>query len=451
MKLFRQIRNALHPTSPTTRGPTIPLESQVTQSPIVDGSVDAVPRHRGWMERLRGRKKKALHSADQLDSQQSEHAEPVADSDTTDSGGNNFIDNLALAAELCEKIANVVDKAPLVAPLAALVSTILNTCKEIKDTEGHHNDLFKRITKITSDLHGTVMRMEKTQYKEDTGRLKADMEEYARLIKKASALISDFDAGGKLKFTVTHTEWESKLTALDHELDSFAGQFNVNRGTDIQIGQSEIRKKVDEVQVSDLAEKLQKWLQLPLNMGTKHGATQKLHLKGTSSWFLDGVQFKEWQETPGSLWLEGQSGAGKTVLSSTVIEKPLTPSNLDTAPAYAVAYFYFDFRNEETQLMETMLRSIVFQLSKQSPSPFSRLDQCYKTRKGITPPTSEDLQGILDKLLMELSRTYIVLDALDECNATALIVQFLSTLQNRSCTSCSQVNTVQSSRRPSML
>ncbi|KAJ7458996.1 hypothetical protein FB451DRAFT_577392 [Mycena latifolia] len=115
--------------------------------------------------------------------------------------------------------------------------------------------------------------------------------------------------------------------------------------------------------------------------------------------------------------------------SSTVIEKLLTPSNPDTIPAYAVAYFYFDFRNEETQLMETMLRSIVFQLSRQSPSPYATLDQCYKTRKGVIP-TSENLQDILNKLLMELGPTYIVLDALDECKDTALIVQFISTLQN---------------------
>ncbi|KAJ7458965.1 ankyrin repeat-containing domain protein [Mycena latifolia] len=432
MKPFSQFRNPLQPTSTTTSGPTIiPLESQVTQLPI-DGSVDAVPHHRGFKEWLRDQKDKALHSADQLDSQQLVHAGPAADSKATDSVGNNFVDNLALAAELCEKIANVVDKAPFVAPLAALVSTILKTCKEIEDTKGHRNDLFKRITKITSNLHGAIMRMETTQYEEDTGRLTADMEEYARLIKKASALVSDFDAGGKLKITVTHTEWESKLTALDHELDSFAAQFNVNRGTDIQIGQSVIRKKVDEVQVSDLATELREWLQLPSDMGTKHGATQKLHLKGTGSWFLDGVQFKEWQETPGSLWLEGQSGAGKTVLSSTVIEKLLTPSNPETIPAYAVAYFYFDFRNEETQLMETMLRFIVFQLSKQSPSPYATLDHCYKTRKGITPPTSEDLQNILDKLLIELGPTYIVLDALDECKDTTLVIQFISTLQNSS-------------------
>ncbi|KAJ7459017.1 ankyrin repeat-containing domain protein [Mycena latifolia] len=431
MKPFRQFRNPLQPTSTTTSGLTIPLESQVTKSPI-DGSVDAVPHHHRFKEWLRDQKDKALHSADQLDSQQLVHAEPAADSKATDSVGNNFIDNLALAAELCEKIANVVDKAPLVAPLAALVSTILNTCKEIQDTKGHHNDLFKRIMKITNNLHGTVIRMEKTQYEEDTGRLKADMEEYVRLINKASALVSDFDARANLKNTVTHKDWERKLTALDRELDSFAGQFNVNRETDFQIGQSVIRKKVDEVQVSGLATKLREWLQLPLDMGTKHGVTQKLDLKGTGSWFLDGVQFKEWKETSGSLWLEGQSGAGKTVLSSTVIEKLLTPSNPDIVPAYAVAYFYFDFRNEDTQLLEMMLRSIVFQLSKQSPRPYARLDQCYQTRKGVTPPTSEDLQDILDKLLMELGRTYIVLDALDECKDTALIIQCISRLQNSS-------------------
>ncbi|KAJ7459000.1 ankyrin repeat-containing domain protein [Mycena latifolia] len=79
-----------------------------------------------------------------------------------------------------------------------------------------------------------------------------------------------------------------------------------------------------------------------------------------------------------------------------------------------------------------MPRSIVFQLSRQSPSPYARLDQCYNTRKGVTPPTSEDLQDILNKLLMELGRTYIVLDALDECKDTTFIVQFISTLQHSS-------------------
>ncbi|KAJ7693024.1 hypothetical protein B0H17DRAFT_1179119 [Mycena rosella] len=372
--------------------------------------------------------------SEQLDSQPPADNLPVADreaSNRTESVVNIIVDSLAQAAEICEKIANVVDKAPLIAPLAALVSTILKTCKEIKDTYEHRNNLFKRIEWIAADLHGTIMRMETTQYTDDsTGRLKADIEEYVGLFKKASALLSDFDTQGKLKTTVNHKDWESKLAALDRELDSFAGQFNTKRGTDLQIGQSAICKKVDEVQVLALANKLHKWLQSPPDMGLKHHATQQLHHEGTGTWFLDGPQFIEWRKTPGSLWIEGKSGAGKSVLSSTVIEKLLASSNPNSAEAYAVGYFYFDFRKNETQLVETMLRSIILQLSKQSPQPYTTLDQQYANRKGVTP-IYDNLRDVLDKLLSELGRTYIVLDALDECKEPDRLIHFIWTFQNR--------------------
>ncbi|KAJ7657033.1 ankyrin repeat-containing domain protein [Mycena rosella] len=425
--------------------PAVPSESQVSLRPEPRGQITGfrerlrswardpgtrLPPHTPSPESQPGITGISTNPSGQLDSQQPVPGLSVANreaSNKTESVVNIIVDNLAQAAEICEKIANVVDKAPLIGPLAALVSTILKTCKEIKDTYEHRNNLFKRIERIALDLHGTIMRMETTQYTDgSTGRLKSDIEEYVGLFKKASALLSDFDTQGKLKITVNHKDWESKLAALDRELDSFAGQFNTKRGTDIQIGQSAIRKKVDEVQVLALGKKLQEWLQSPPDMGLKHHATQKLHHEGTGTWFLDGPEFTEWRENPGSLWIEGKSGAGKSVLSSTVIEKLLASSN----EAYAVGYFYFDFRKDETQLVETMLRSIILQLSKQSPQPYSTLDQQYENRKGVTP-IYDNLRDVLDKLLSELGPTYIVLDALDECKEPDRLIDFISTLQNR--------------------
>ncbi|KAJ7635887.1 hypothetical protein B0H17DRAFT_1187473 [Mycena rosella] len=308
--------------------PAVPPESLLSLHPEPRGQIT------GFMERLRSGKKRSsgrdpgtsspphtptpesqpgitdirTDPSGQLDSQPPADNLPVADreaSNRKESVVNIIVDNLAQAAEICEKIANVVDKAPLIAPLAALVSTILKTCKEIKDTYEHRNNLFRRIERIALDLHGTIMRMETTQYSDDsTGRLKADIEEYVGLFKKASALLSDFDTQGKLKTSVNHKDWESKLAALDRELDSFAGQFNTKRGTDLQIGQSAIRKKVDEVQVLALGKKLQEWLQSPPDMGLKHHATQQLHHEGTGTWFLDGPQFTEWRKTSGSYGLK---------------------------------------------------------------------------------------------------------------------------------------------------
>jgi hypothetical protein len=74
----------------------------------------------------------------------------------------------------------------------------------------------------------------------------------------------------------------------------------------------------------------------------------------------------------------------------------------------AVAYFYFDFRNER-QRMDVMLRSIVWQLSGRSPFPYSSLCQLHKAlRNGTILPQHIELLGVLTDLLSELERTYIV-------------------------------------------
>ncbi|KAJ7220268.1 hypothetical protein GGX14DRAFT_342791, partial [Mycena pura] len=95
-----------------------------------------------------------------------------------------------------------------------------------------------------------------------------------------------------------------------------------------------------------------------------------------------------------------------------------------------IAYFYFDFSDEKRQLVEIMLRSIILQLSAQSLHRHMDLNQQYRqSRDGQTLPRYEDLLGVLDKLVAGFDHTYIVLDALDECNEADLLVQFISRLR----------------------
>jgi hypothetical protein len=100
--------------------------------------------------------------------------------------------------------------------------------------------------------------------------------------------------------------------------------------------------------------------------------------------------------------------------SSTVIEEIVKACPTRSA----VAFFYFDFRNER-QHMDIMLRSIIWQLSGQSPFPYRSLCQLHKTLgNGSLLPQHLDLLGVLTDLLSELEQTYIVFDGLDECNKT---------------------------------
>jgi hypothetical protein len=96
-----------------------------------------------------------------------------------------------------------------------------------------------------------------------------------------------------------------------------------------------------------------------------------------------------------------------------------------SSPAPAIAFFYFDFRDKKCQSVEIALRRIILQLSSQSPYPYKTLDEEYGQRL----PSYEDLHRILQKLLRELRRTYIVLDALDECDDFDQVVDLVLTLR----------------------
>ncbi|KAJ7027628.1 hypothetical protein C8F04DRAFT_1189312, partial [Mycena alexandri] len=163
-----------------------------------------------------------------------------------------------------------------------------------------------------------------------------------------------------------------------------------------------------------LKEDLHKWLECPPDTKDRKHELKSLHHQATGGWLLRDDRFVRWKDTPSALWIKGISGTGKSVLSSTAIEN-ITVGCPDQT---AVAYFYFDFRNER-QHMDIMLCSIVWQLSGRVASPYRCLQRLHETLgKGTIKPQRVHLQGVLENLLLELDQTYIVIDGLDECDKT---------------------------------
>ncbi|KAF7357847.1 Phytoene dehydrogenase [Mycena venus] len=210
------------------------------------------------------------------------------------------------------------------------------------------------------------------------------------------------------------------MDKLNQELDAFGARFGTNRLVDLAINQRANAVILEKVHNAVNEDKLEKWLASPPDMKQKQRETEKTRKEGTGRWFFERAEFVEWQDNAGSLWIEGPSGAGKSVLSSAVISKLVEDKKLfrdvnKPPPPPAVAFFYFDFRTKETQSVESALRRIILQLSAQSPYPYKDLDEHYSLSKGQTLPTIKDLHHILQRLLQQLRRTYIILDALDEC------------------------------------
>ena len=139
-----------------------------------------------------------------------------------------------------------------------------------------------------------------------------------------------------------------------------------------------------------------------IDFDVTHRDINSRRVKGTGSWLLRSPEYMLWLDQPGTLWCRGIPGAGKTILSSLVIQT-LRESN---QPEVGVAGLYCSYRNPDTIL--NMLGSLVKQLA----APLADLPEAIHN---LTVPGLDDFRSILSDLFSSYSKVMIVIDALDEC------------------------------------
>ncbi|KAJ7589392.1 hypothetical protein C8J56DRAFT_784836, partial [Mycena floridula] len=147
-------------------------------------------------------------------------------------------------------------------------------------------------------------------------------------------------------------------------------------------------------------------------------ATQKetfaKHATGTGDWFLKQQQFVDWKDGKTKfLWCPGIPGAGKTILSSVIVEH-LHKAILQQ-PKIAVICIYFDYRRQEEQTPSQLLGSVLKQLVQQHPVLSDNLLTLHKTHLSRDAhPSIPELFAALQTEVLLYSQVYIVVDALDE-------------------------------------
>ncbi|KAH8817548.1 hypothetical protein DL96DRAFT_389475 [Flagelloscypha sp. PMI_526] len=113
------------------------------------------------------------------------------------------------------------------------------------------------------------------------------------------------------------------------------------------------------------------------------------------------------KERSGLFWFHGLMGTGKTVMSSFIIQTLLARDDV------YVAYYYFEFTNPTTLSEEALLRSLVCQLTGDSPAVMRTLYQ--KHDNGGLQPQLSTLQVCLNELVSTSAKpVFIIIDALDE-------------------------------------
>jgi hypothetical protein len=85
-------------------------------------------------------------------------------------------------------------------------------------------------------------------------------------------------------------------------------------------------------------------------------------------------------------------------------------------PGVALAYFYFDFNDTESQKVPTLVSSLVAQLcSKRDDLPEQLTGLFKECKESQRRATMRELKAILSLSVRELEDVFIVIDALDEC------------------------------------
>jgi hypothetical protein len=139
---------------------------------------------------------------------------------------------------------------------------------------------------------------------------------------------------------------------------------------------------------------------------------------GTGQWLLDSVEYQAWLKSKKqTLFCPGIPGAGKTVLTSIVVDDLSARFSGDSRTG--IGYIYCNFRRKDEQKINDLLASLLKQLSKgQSSLPESvqNLYDQYKDKQ--KRPSLDEIEDTLQSVAKLYSRVFVIVDALDECQVS---------------------------------
>lgn len=136
---------------------------------------------------------------------------------------------------------------------------------------------------------------------------------------------------------------------------------------------------------------------------------------GTGRWLLDSPKFQTWlRADKQTLFCPGIPGAGKTILTSIVVDELITRFGNDET--VGIAYAYCNFRRIHEQKAEDLIASLLKQLAQGRSSLPESIKSLYdEHKKQQTRPLFSEILRTLESVTMLYPRVFIIIDALDEC------------------------------------
>ncbi|KAH0426440.1 hypothetical protein CcaCcLH18_10325 [Colletotrichum camelliae] len=184
-----------------------------------------------------------------------------------------------------------------------------------------------------------------------------------------------------------------------------------------------IKTAVTDERNAQTRDRISRWLS-PSDPATNLRQALARRNEHTGSWFLDSKLLAKWKNGElQHLWLYGLSGSGKTILSAALIQDLITNNTLDTPPTLM---YFFDFSVAEKQTLDSLLKSLVWQLFNIGGDAAGYLNKLFESnRNGLTQPNITGLWDCLVSMTREIGRVNIVIDALDECSTRNELVSWI--------------------------
>ncbi|KAJ4037353.1 hypothetical protein NW756_005642 [Fusarium oxysporum] len=199
----------------------------------------------------------------------------------------------------------------------------------------------------------------------------------------------------------------------EERIETLLGRLN-EKVDDIHQVTTESSRDIKSLSSSVRDDAISRWLN-STDPSVDHNKAREACHPGTGHWLLTNPQYLTWKSQNNSfLWLNGNSGTGKTILTSTVIED-IRNSPLPQLRNYAILYFYITFTDSQKQCLDAILRSLINQLyhsRQETRHPITSLRS--KCGGGSSRATVEQLKSTFREMLSVGGEVFILIDALDE-------------------------------------
>jgi hypothetical protein len=154
--------------------------------------------------------------------------------------------------------------------------------------------------------------------------------------------------------------------------------------------------------------------------------------RGIGEWFLETQEYESWlQGDRATLLCSGKPGAGKTMTTSFVVNNVLGSCHNDDQ--IGVAYVYCQYSRHKEQTPEYLMSSILRQLLEQHNTMSDEVRASYKSKnEGKQKLAPYETSDLLNVVLNLFTKTFIIVDALDELRSTdcnAFVSQVLAIQQ----------------------